>query len=269
MPSAHEPLAERENTISPPTRVQARHPRLARPAALFGGLLLVLTAGAAGAGSGCATSDQMLEPERELAEIQAKARVQAECKPGLEEPCYSGPEGSAGRGVCVEGMRSCNQDGLWEACSGESLPRRESCNRVDDDCDGIVDNGFEREGAICFRGEGACKSRGAWACSADGTKAECSAEIIPPSAEICDGVDNDCNGTVDDGAIAGTGDECSTAKAGVCNAGTRTCVAGSMRCVQKVQPSVEICNQLDDDCDNQVDEDCISPEDAAKLQAGG
>ena len=36
---------------------------------------------------------------------------------------------------------------------------------------------------------------------------------------------------------------------GVCSAGTQTCQSGALQCVQNVQPSAEICNGLDDDCD--------------------
>jgi hypothetical protein len=203
---------------------------------------------------------------QQLDELAAAPRQQAECKPGIVEACYSGPQGTEGRGVCKSGNRSCDSEGLWLACEGEVLPKRELCNEVDDDCDGIVDNGFERDGAKCFRGKGACKSEGVWKCSPDGTKAECSAPIVKPGRELCDARDNDCDGQVDEGEIEGTGQPCSTGKAGECNAGTKRCVSGVIRCVQNKQPSVEVCNKLDDNCNNQIDEDCISAAKAAKLR---
>ena len=225
---------------------------------------LTLLGFGAGIGVGCATSDQMMGAQAELQAVQAQKRKPAECKPGITEPCYAGPDGTAGRGVCVEGTRSCVEPGQWQECSGAVLPSSETCNRTDDDCDGIVDNGFERDGALCWRGKGACRSQGTWQCAKDGTKSECNAKIIKPTEEICDNVDNDCDGEIDDGDVKGTGDSCKTGKAGVCNEGAKKCVAGAIKCVQQKTPNIEICNNLDDDCDNQVDEDCVTEEEAKK-----
>ena len=230
-------------------------PLLARSALLALGFGLGLSVG-------CATSDQMLEAEVELQEVQKQKRKPAECKPGITEPCYGGPDGTAGRGLCVEGTRACGEDATWSSCKGEVLPDRELCDGKDNDCDGIVDNGFERHGALCWRGQGACKSQGTWRCAADGASSECDAPIIKPTEEVCDNVDNDCDGKIDDGDMKGTGETCSTGKAGVCNAGTKRCIAGAIKCVQNKSPSIEICNKLDDDCDNVVDEDCITEEEA-------
>ena len=92
----------------------------------------------------------------------------------------------------------------------------------------------------------------------------CSAAAKPAKDEICDGKDNDCNGQVDDGDIAGTGVECKTGEPGMCSTGTKQCVAGGIKCMPSHTRTVEICNKLDDDCDNQVDEDCISEAEARK-----
>ena len=73
----------------------------------------------------------------------------------------------------------------------------EACNLLDDDCDGVVDNGFA-VGATCVVGVGVCARSGVVTCMPDGG-AGCSAANDPSRAsrEICDGLDNDCDGQVD------------------------------------------------------------------------
>ena len=158
------------------------------------------------------------------------------------------------------GQRTC-ADGAWGECSGQVVASKDICNNVDDDCDGVVDNGFEREGALCFLqgAQGACRTQGRWECSADGTSSTCNAAIVKPQPELCNGIDDDCDGEVDEDAVPADAQACTTGKAGVCNAGTNKCVQSKIRCVQDTQPGAEICNGLDDDCNNSVDEDCAAP----------
>ena len=47
--------------------------------------------------------------------------------------------------------------------------------------------------------------------------------------EVCDGVDNDCDGQVDDNPID-VGDDCETGFAGVCGAGRTACASGLITC---------------------------------------
>ena len=67
------------------------------------------------------------------------------------------------------------------------------------------------------------------------------------SGEICDGIDNDCNGQVDDNLSR----SCSNA----CGVGTETCHAGNWDGCDAPQPTAEKCDGVDNDCDGQVDEE--------------
>jgi hypothetical protein len=67
----------------------------------------------------------------------------AECTPGATQSCYTGPASSMGVGICQAGVQICDASGHWGSCMGEVTPTTETCNGLDDDCDGKVDNGFD------------------------------------------------------------------------------------------------------------------------------
>jgi hypothetical protein len=56
------------------------------------------------------------------------------------------------------------------------------------------------------------------------------------------------------GTCTGAGVTCSTGKLGVCAVGTTACQNGVLVCVQDVQPSADVCDGLDNNCNGQIDE---------------
>ncbi len=64
------------------------------------------------------------------------------CAPGSEQPCYTGPSGTEGVGLCQPGIAICLEDGSgFGSCEGEVLPARETCMVAgDEDCDGSAPN---------------------------------------------------------------------------------------------------------------------------------
>ena len=60
------------------------------------------------------------------------------CEPGMTAPCYTGPAGTEGIGLCRAGTGICSPDGSsQDACEGSILPAPENCvTPEDEDCDG-------------------------------------------------------------------------------------------------------------------------------------
>jgi len=166
-----------------------------------------------------------------------------EGNPGGGAGCSTGQSG-----VCGPGTQTCTGGSLQ--CLRNVNPSAEACNGLDDDCDASTDEGNPGGGAACSTGQPGVCSPGTQTCTA-GTL-QC-IRNVNPSAELCNGQDDNCNGTTDEGNPGG-GAACSTGQPGVCSAGTQTCTMGSVQCVRNVNPSAEVCNGLDDDCDASTDE---------------
>jgi hypothetical protein len=64
------------------------------------------------------------------------------CLRGDRQECYAGSPETLAVGMCRSGKTACI-DGSWSECDGQLLPTFEVCNQVDDDCDGVVDEGVQ------------------------------------------------------------------------------------------------------------------------------
>lgn len=84
----------------------------------------------------------------------------------------------------------------------------EICDGIDNDCDGVVDDGLtfvtyfadaDGDGFGTGNGQSLCQNPGSGFVTVGGDCNDNNSQINPNATEICDGIDNDCDGNVDDG----------------------------------------------------------------------
>ena len=168
---------------------------------------------------------------------------------GDPDPGDLGGACEVGVGECAaEGTVVCAEDGQGcDAVPGE--PSDEVCDGLDNDCDGAVD---ELDGE-CSVGVGACEATGGLVCNDEG-EVECTAVPGPSSPELCDGLDNDCDGQVDEDF--GLGGACVVGIGACENVGVLVCGPDGAVCdAVPGDPSAEVCDDgIDNDCDGLVDD---------------
>jgi hypothetical protein len=114
--------------------------------------------------------------------------------PALSLPCGA-------LGVCAGHVNvSCvNGQVTASACTGVTPPPTEvdTCNGLDDDCDGRVDEDFPEQTIVCGP-PGACAGRVTTRCQGGQIVSSSCEGVTGPTAEILDGKDNDCDGRTDE-----------------------------------------------------------------------
>ena len=181
-----------------------------------------------------------------------KTNGQCECSVwakvmGAQTTCSA----SNSAGKCL-GARQCQPSGLT-ACDA-ATPATETCNGADDDCNGKIDDlpadatcGVSNASGTCV-GTAVCQGGVA---SCVGAKT--------PKAEDCNGEDDNCDGSTDEGfTFSGLaiGSACGV---GACAGGSVVCASFQAAiCSSTVKASAETCNGIDDNCDGSSDEGTCS-----------
>jgi hypothetical protein len=166
-----------------------------------------------------------------------------------------------------EGTRSCVDEGLTN-CDAD-LPKEEICNDRDDNCDSNIDEGFANKGQPCDGDDIDRCTDGTWVC--DGQDLICS-DNSSSFVELCNELDDNCEGNVDedfktggryfysdaDGHQLSKGDGCGF---GVCSRGVVVCSTDnlSLTCSTADKKMPEVCDGLDNDCNDAVDDVASAP----------
>ncbi|UQA54940.1 MopE-related protein [Polyangium aurulentum] len=178
---------------------------------------------------------------------------------------------------CEPGYYDLNNDKQCEyACV--FVQAQEACNGVDDDCDGMIDEGVVAPSPVqvcgvspsansteCTSGVTVACQQGVWKCTFPNSVC---AGGCDATDEVCDNFDNDCDGlknenvanwnkpcASDEGLAPPGHGACRTNGVYVCSSNTATmCNAVPANCNSLPGGCTEVCDGVDNDCDGIADE---------------
>ena len=145
----------------------------------------------------CPTGTCVVTPAADCNALCAMGEMSATCTLAEKDST----RGAANQeGACLGNVEACSGGGFWEIADGYYSPVPESCNGIDDDCNGVVDDMY-----VTCGDPGLCQNTVNTCDPSNPTVPVACVTLPPPSpVEICnDGLDNDCEGSVDDGCNCG------------------------------------------------------------------
>ncbi|MEE2789375.1 MAG: vWA domain-containing protein [Myxococcota bacterium] len=148
-------------------------------------------------------------------------------------------------------------EGVSNRCGDCGAPPAETCNGEDDDCDQRVDEGLVGMGQELCNGEDDDCDR----LIDEGVRNACG-DCGPAPVERCTGRDDDCDGSVDEGVRNACGG-CGPLPMESCDGADNDCDGEidegfGPDCLDCVNPTPEVCDGIDNDCDRRVDEGLLN-----------
>jgi len=188
----------------------------------------------------------------------------------LGKPCAPGSGGCKATGKFI-----CAADGKSAMCSvAAGKAGLEICDGKDNDCDDKIDEGCDDDGDDYCDANMATLGKPKSCTKGGGDCDDTNPKVGPSAKELCNGKDDDCDGKTDgkDGDMYFDAPQLCEKQKGACKGSKKpltACIAGKWQpCTNQdyatwhpQYSSVEVCDNVDNDCDGKIDEGCDDDDD--------